>query len=1457
MKTVSNRRIWVLSIVLLCALSVSSLSLYVLGSSSSLLSSSTSSALSVAAKTFNALDNVQTVFYWSDTVRVGANVTPEFESAKVIVTILDPSGKVMVKNASMSYIWMEAYNYRYDYKLQGSVVGSYGFTVYVQDTGGSWVKASGSFVVHGVYTTSNGWPWSVTTGRHYNSTFTVRAYGAQAYPTLYADVPSWHAVAFVMVNGVSSSFTTTSSSYSGYRRVSVSLGLVKKDAAVQVKFVIVVEVTAEIGTKALYYRSTWKTAEGFYYSEKAKTAIVNVAGLSEPVMAPYSGNILIFSWDGVEREVFYELLSKGNLSFVSNLNIWNMTDNLEINGTLTQTRPQHASMFSGYLANVTGILTNEPKKSLPAGYSVFERVKGLKPDYYIVGGTAKPTNVGDMLGFMAQGTYYNKNGFDRFENRWGLIEKYPPLMNGDDSFDERLLAAALNSPPFLYMFHFTDPDDVGHKYGVNSIQYRQAIINSDKATASIYYKLASSNPIIIITSDHGFGKPTFYNHKEAPNTFIASNIKLRNAYEVDVAPTIYEILEIDTNQFTPKLNGKSLISSPTISSPTHPDQESWYSDNNPSFSWTAPADVSGIAGYSYVLDHSPSTFPDKIVDTVYNSESFIDLSDGTWYFHVRAEDNYGNWGPPGHYRVQIDTTQPWGSIIINDGAIYSSSPNVMLALSAADTTSGVVEMRFSDDGSAWSLWEPFGSLKSWVLPGGDGLNTVYVQFKDNAGLISSPYSDDIILDTTLPSVQITNPTDSSPIYIRSGTTITVNYTYTELNPMNATIKVYNATHVIGEIVVTDLIPGVDVARSDSFTMATWAADGEYNVTVTIGDMSDRTGTDTKTNALIIDNTPPIINITYPSEAQYIDSVSIIWINGTVIEKNWDGKYPIINDTQFERIFWNGTHFAFWNATTISDSTRSYTISFTDLAGNTGNNTVTFTIDTIYPVVEISYPTDGQYLDGFEVIWINGTFVEKNFDHTLLAINDTRFELVGYTWNSSTYEGAFAFRNSSTIPDGAYFVRVSLTDKAGKTGFDIVYFTIDTIAPIVNITYPTDGEYIDAGPIVWINGTFKEKNFNTTKLLNINRTEFALASWTWDCTTSEGTFAFWNITAVSDGTYYIEVSITDLAGKTGFSTVRFTVDTVAPVVDIEYPANAQYMNISTIWINGTITELNVGSLEPQINNTAFSLIAWDPLTGAFAFKNNTFLSDGTIYLTVNFTDLAGKTGSDTVSFFLDATLPTVSINHPTEGSYLNVPLVWVNGTVTELNKGGLMPFINDTRFDLAYWDVDTGNFAFSNNTTIPDGLISVEVRFADLARNIGSKSVMFILDTASPIVTITYPRDGAPVSEATIYINGTITELNKGTMEPFINDTRFSLVLWDPTTGAFAFQNTTNIPSDTISLTISFIDLAGNTGNATVSFIVGSDVLMVEMVNPAKDEISSSFGNCSIFLYVKPTRELIM
>lgn len=93
---------------------------------------------------------------------------------------------------------------------------------------------------------------------------------------------------------------------------------------------------------------------------------------------------------------------------------------------------------------------------------------------------------------------------------------------------------------------------------------------------------------------------------------------------------------------------------PVIASPTHPDQDKWYKDNNPIFIWTKNQ---YSEAYSFAIDRDPAGVPDTVADGTWATVSFAGLENGIWYFHLREKAN-GVWGGASVYAVKIDNEPP-------------------------------------------------------------------------------------------------------------------------------------------------------------------------------------------------------------------------------------------------------------------------------------------------------------------------------------------------------------------------------------------------------------------------------------------------------------------------------------------------------------------------------------------------------------------------------------------------------------------------------------------------------------------------------------------------------------------------------------------------------------------------------------------------------------------------------
>jgi Tol biopolymer transport system component len=100
-----------------------------------------------------------------------------------------------------------------------------------------------------------------------------------------------------------------------------------------------------------------------------------------------------------------------------------------------------------------------------------------------------------------------------------------------------------------------------------------------------------------------------------------------------------------------------------------------------------------------------------------------------------------------------DITPPTGALYVGYGDATNTT-TVTLTLSCSDT-SDCTHMCISNTPSC-SSWENFAEIRTgWTLTSGDETKTVYVWFRDGAGNeTATPYSDDIVLDTTPPTVAL-------------------------------------------------------------------------------------------------------------------------------------------------------------------------------------------------------------------------------------------------------------------------------------------------------------------------------------------------------------------------------------------------------------------------------------------------------------------------------------------------------------------------------------------------------------------------------------------------------------------------------------------------------------------------------------------------------------------------------
>ncbi len=138
----------------------------------------------------------------------------------------------------------------------------------------------------------------------------------------------------------------------------------------------------------------------------------------------------------------------------------------------------------------------------------------------------------------------------------------------------------------------------------------------------------------------------------------------------------------------------SIPRAPEISSPSHGNQNLWYNNNNPEFTWDLPAGVSSI---SWSLDHDPSSVPSSEFTSPGTGKQFTLVDDGLWYFHLRFKNKKG-WGPASYYPIKIDATLPSNLEIKESPGSTAVAYKRDFAFGACDLLSGLDHFEVRIDG---------------------------------------------------------------------------------------------------------------------------------------------------------------------------------------------------------------------------------------------------------------------------------------------------------------------------------------------------------------------------------------------------------------------------------------------------------------------------------------------------------------------------------------------------------------------------------------------------------------------------------------------------------------------------------------------------------------------------------------------------------------------------------------
>lgn len=345
--------------------------------------------------------------------------------------------------------------------------------------------------------------------------------------------------------------------------------------------------------------------------------------------------------------------------------------------------------------------------------------------------------------------------------------------------------------------------------------------------------------------------------------------------------------------------------------------------------------------------------------------------------------------------------------------------------------------------------------------------------------------------------------------------------------------------------------------------------------------------------------------------------------------------------------------------------------------------------------------------------------------------------------------------------------------------------IDTEAPVISNIRPADGfviaydtNIIENGKIVVSGMTNEEAN------VTINGIDAAKDE-------NNGFGAFID---VEQGTQYITIVATDLAGNIAETIVTIFVDTVRPTITINGIADGAKVSTD---VNVAISLSEKGSWTAILKQNEVEV---DTFTAPFTLDAGSYNGEYTLEVTA--TDLVGNRTFKTIEFTIDNRLPEISEVVKTETSFLS------NGAFT--NEDVTVTISTDEDVDLEIRVTKDGQpFDFNNGDTITaDGSYRI---VATATKTLGEDTleavsiIEFTIDKTNPVISITgVSHNGSYTAPVTPVI--TVTDANLESVTITLNDEAF-------------VSGTTISEKKEHTLVVTAIDKAGNPSKVVYKFTI--------------------------------------
>ena len=655
------------------------------------------------------------------------------------------------------------------------------------------------------------------------------------------------------------------------------------------------------------------------------------------------------------------------------------------------------------------------------------------------------------------------------------------------------------------------------------------------------------------------------------------------------------------------------------------------------------------------------------------------LGEGNQAVLVSGKDATGN-TVTGAQLLTVDTQPPTLAIntIAQDNIVSAAEHNAALVLSGTSNAEAGQTVTLTVNGKSHSV--TVGSDGTWqvTLPAtevqalAEGNYAVNASVSDRAGNTTSN-SANFTVDTSAPVVSVNtvagddilNNAEQAVAQIISGQV-------SGASPGD-TVTVKLGTHVLTGIVLADGSWNVALDPAVTRTLDR----GANTIFVTVTDTAGNTGAASRAITLV--GVSPLITINTVSGDDIISGAekgAPLTLTGSTqqAETGQTVTVTLAGQSFTTTVQADGS----WSLTVpaaamgnLPDGAVAITASVTDLSGNTGNTSRTITVDSQAPALSIDPLTADNIINATESgqdLQITGTTDAQPGQTVTVTLNGQTYQ--GVVQSDGTWSVTVPAANVGALADGNATVTASVNDVAGNPSSVSRVALVDATPPVVTINPVATDNVINTPEHTQaqiISGTVtgaQAGDIVTVTLNNVDYTTVVDGSGNWSLGVPASV-----VSGLVDGSYPINVSVTDRAGNTGSQSLTVTVNTAAPVIGINTIAGDDVINASEkgadVQITGTSDQPANTAITVTLNGQNYTTTTdasgnWSVTVPASAV---TALGQANYTVTAAVTSNIGNSATASHNVLVDSALPGVTINPVATDDIINATEAGVAQTIS--------------------------------------------------------------------------------------------------------------------------------------------------------------------------------------------------